>query len=86
MIHSQLAFALFETLLDGPSHHGGFAHFGKRHIEGRIGEGEFHLSIGSLSDKEPSGGILGESVSGGIDPETSYLGDNRSLGAFGQSD
>ena len=55
MIHAKLAFSLLEALLDGPSHHGGFAHLGERHIDRRIGKGKFHLSIGSLSDKEKLG-------------------------------
>ena len=86
MIHSQLAFPLFKALLDGPSHHGGFAQFGKRDIDGRIGKGVFDLPIRSFSDKEPYRGLLRKSISGGIDPEARHLGDNRTLSAFGQND
>jgi len=85
MIHSELAFSLFEALLNGPSHDGGLAHLRERHIDGCIGEGEFRLSI-RASDKEPYRILLGQSISGWIDSEAGYLSDDRSLGAFGQDD
>ena len=86
MIHSELAFSFFKALLNGPSHDGGFAHLRERHIDGRIGEGEFSFSIRSASDKEPYRILLRQSISGWIDSEAGHLSDNRSLGAFGQDD
>ena len=83
MIHPQLAFSFFKALLDGPSHHGGFTHLGERHIDRRIGKGKFGLSLRSPSDKEPDGGVMRKSVSGGIDSETGHLGHDGTLGAFG---
>jgi len=84
MIHPHLAFSLFKALLDGPSHDGGFAHLRERHIDGCIREGEFRLSIRSASDKKPYRILLRQSISGWIDSKASHLGDDRSLGAFGQ--
>ena len=84
MIHPQLTFSFFKALLDGPPHDGGLAHLRERHIVGCIGEGEFGFSINSASDKEPSRILLGQSISGWIDSKASHLGDDRSLGAFGQ--
>src|SRR3989337_4224763 len=86
MIHSELAFSFFEALLNGPPHDGGLAHLRERHIDGRIGEGEFGLPIRTGSDKEPHRILLGPSISGWIDSEAGHLSDNRSLGAFGQDD
>jgi len=65
MVHPELAFSLFEALLDGPPHDGGLAHLREKHIEGGVGKGEFRLSIGSVSDKEPYRVLLGQSLSGG---------------------
>ena len=73
MIHPQLALSLFEALLDGPSHNGGFAHLRERHINGCIGEGEFGFPIRAGSDKEPYRVRLGQAISGGIDPEAGHL-------------
>jgi len=86
MIHPQLAFSFFKALFDGPPHDGGFAHLRERHIDGRIGEGEFGFPIRSSSDKEPYRILLRQSISGWIDPEAGHLSENRSFGAFGQDD
>lgn len=86
MIHPQLAFPFFKALLDGPPHDGGLAHFKERHIDGCIGEGEFGFPISGASDKKPNRILLGQSISGWIDPEAGHLSDNRSLGAFSQDD
>ena len=86
MIHPQLTLSLFEALLDGPPHHGGFAHLSERHIDGGIREGEFSFPIGSASDKQPYRVLLRQPLSGWIDSEAGHLGDDRSLGAFGQDD
>ena len=83
MIHSQLAFSLFEALLDRPSHHGGFAHLRERHIDGCIGEREFDFPIRRTSDKKPYRILLRQSIPGGIDSEAGHLGYDRSLGPFG---
>ena len=86
MIHPQLAFSFFKALLDGPPHDGGFTHLRERHIHGCIGEGEFGFPIMGGSDKEPYRVLLRQAISGWIDPETGYLSDDGSLGAFGQND
>ena len=86
MIHPQLAFSFFKALFDGPPHDGGLAHLRERHIDGCIGKGEFGFPIRSASNKKPYRILLGESFSGGIDPEAGYFGNDRSLGAFGQDD
>lgn len=84
MIHSELAFSFFKALLDGPAHHGGFAHFRERHIDRGIGEGEFSFSIRGASDKQPYGIFLRQSISGGINAEAGHLGEDRPLGALRQ--
>ena len=86
MIHPQLAFSFFETLLDGPPHDGGFAHLRERHINRCIGEGEFGFPIRAGSDKEPYRVLLGQAISGWINPEAGHLSKDGSLGAFGQDD
>src|SRR3990170_691830 len=84
MIHPQLAFPFFKALLDGPPHDRGLGHLRERYINGCIGEGEFGFSIRGGSDKEPYRYLLGQAISGWIDPEAGYLSDDWSLGAFGQ--
>ena len=86
MIHSQLAFSFFKTLLDGPPHDGGLAHLRERHIDGSIGEGEFGFPMRRASHKKPYGILLWQSISGWINSEASHLRDDRSLGAFGEDD
>jgi len=86
MIHPQLALSFFEALLDGPPHDGCLAHLRKRHIHGCIGEGELGFPLRSGSDKEPHRVLLGQTSSGGIDPEAGHLSEDGSLGAFGQND
>ena len=86
MIHSDLTFSFLEALFNGPSHNRGFAHLGQRHIDRRIGKGEFDLSIRTDSNEEPDRILLGQSISGRIDTQTGHLRADRSFSAFGQDD
>ena len=86
MIHPQLAFSFFEALFDRPPHDGGLTHLRERPINGCIGEGKFGFPIRAGSDEEPHGFLLGQALSGWINPEAGHLSDDWPLGAFGQND
>ena len=86
LIHPELPFSFFEALLDWPSHDGGLAHLRERHIDGCIGKGEFGFPIRAGSDEEPHRILLGQAISGWIDPEAGHLSEDGPLGAFGQND
>ncbi len=84
MIHSHLVFAFFKTLFNRPAQNSGLTQIGPGGIGRSIREGIFDLAIKIAAQKEPQGIRKGKSISGGIDPKASELGQDRAFSPFGQ--
>ena len=84
-IHADLPLDFLKALLDRPAYGGGLNQFGKRDLFGRIGDGEFDLSIVVLSKKEPLPIAYRQSVARQMDANAGHFCDDRPLGTLGNN-